>query len=269
MYCNKCGKQISDTSRFCDKCGAEQKIIAHNATQMEQNSSQDDITVNPNSIKPNAEKNTRLIIILGGVAILLLIIIFSFSILIKAHIIANPFSDNDSEISQALEDIKEDSSKKTIDDLEHGSVYDSGSSEDKGETNENNTYQRDMVDPINSRDKLSDTEAQRSISFDDPEIESNVEESVTGDSSAEYVLPQSDTRYYSRDELQVLSDEELRIARNEIYARHGRRFKSEDLQEFFISKQWYEPRYEEINENELNKYEIANRDLIVSIEKDR
>ena len=45
-------------------------------------------------------------------------------------------------------------------------------------------------------------------------------------------------------ELAGLTAEELRIARNEIYARHGRWFKSEDLNRYFRKKSWYEPSVE-------------------------
>lgn len=40
-----------------------------------------------------------------------------------------------------------------------------------------------------------------------------------------------------------LSEEEIRIALNEIYARHGRIFQSEDLNVYFASRSWYEPKY--------------------------
>jgi hypothetical protein len=54
-----------------------------------------------------------------------------------------------------------------------------------------------------------------------------------------YILPESNTRLYSTAELSILTASELRIARNEIYARHGRRFASADLQAYFDSKPWY------------------------------
>ena len=42
----------------------------------------------------------------------------------------------------------------------------------------------------------------------------------------------------------ILDDQEkLSIARNEIYARHGRMFDTEWLQEYFDSKPWYEGIY--------------------------
>ena len=86
-----------------------------------------------------------------------------------------------------------------------------------------------------------------------------------------YILSGSDTRYISKNELYGLSAEECKIARNELYARHGRLFKDSDLQDYFNNCNWYygdiEP--EDFDESVFfNKYEIANRDLIIKYEKE-
>ena len=46
-----------------------------------------------------------------------------------------------------------------------------------------------------------------------------------------YLLSDSATRLYTRSELEPLSDYELYVARNEIFARHGRMFVNEDFAE--------------------------------------
>lgn len=86
------------------------------------------------------------------------------------------------------------------------------------------------------------------------------------DQSDDYILPDSALRYYNSNELASLSKDELRIARNEIYARHGRIFNDDELRAYFMSKEWYEPRTEEVSESELNDYEKNNRDLIKELE---
>ena len=43
----------------------------------------------------------------------------------------------------------------------------------------------------------------------------------------------SDSRYIDRNDLSGFSAEDCRIARNEIYARHGRKFLDSSLQEYF------------------------------------
>ncbi len=86
-----------------------------------------------------------------------------------------------------------------------------------------------------------------------------------------YILPDSDTRYYTESELSGLSEDELRLARNEIYARHGRKFDAEDLQEYFGNQSWYEGTIEpsDFSESLLNEYEKANVDTIMAVEESK
>lgn len=78
----------------------------------------------------------------------------------------------------------------------------------------------------------------------------------------------SNSQYLTDSDLWSMSSEELRIARNEIYARHGRMFKDQALQNYFNSKSWYIPsvRPEDFNEQWLNEYEKANAKFIKSFE---
>ena len=85
----------------------------------------------------------------------------------------------------------------------------------------------------------------------------------------DYILPDSNTRYLTREDLAGLSAEECRIARNEIYARHGRRFKDEALQSYFDGKDWYAGTTDEVTDDMLNAYELANRDLIIAYEEEQ
>ncbi len=86
----------------------------------------------------------------------------------------------------------------------------------------------------------------------------------------DYILSESSREYLSKADLIELTAEECRLARNEIYARHGRIFNSEELQEYFESCSWYVPMIppEAFDESLLNEYEVANRDLIVEYERE-
>lgn len=124
------------------------------------------------------------------------------------------------------------------------------------------------------------TEAEATVSSDigmqsteeAPEQEETIQEE---DIAGEYILPESNVRIYTKEELENLSDEELRLARNEIYARHGRIFSSDDLKQYFESKSWYQPLYDKDmfeaqgGDSLLNPEEIANRDLIQTIENEK
>ena len=84
----------------------------------------------------------------------------------------------------------------------------------------------------------------------------------------DYILEGSDSRYITEKEVENLSEAERRLAKNEIYARHGRMFDSADLQDYFESKSWYKGTVKpsDFDESVLNKYEKANIDLISSME---
>lgn len=75
---------------------------------------------------------------------------------------------------------------------------------------------------------------------------------------------------YLKSDLEGLTKDECRIARNEIYARHGRKFKDEELQRYFDSKDWYEGTIDpdDFNERELSRTELDNLDLIMEYEKE-
>lgn len=87
--------------------------------------------------------------------------------------------------------------------------------------------------------------------------------------SSDYILPKSDKKYYKKKDLKGLTKKELKLARNEIYARHGRIFTTDEIREYFEGKDWYEPKVDEVSDSELNKFEIANRDLIVEYEEEK
>ena len=89
--------------------------------------------------------------------------------------------------------------------------------------------------------------------------------------SGDYVLADSASRAYSESELSSLTDYQLFLARNEIYARHGRRFKNAELQRYFSSKPWYTPLYEPdaFSDDLLSSVEKQNAEAMLAIERSR
>ena len=84
----------------------------------------------------------------------------------------------------------------------------------------------------------------------------------------QYILPESNSRYLTNSDIDGMSLREINYAKNEIYARHGRKFKSEELQTYFDSKSWYTGKYEpsDFDENYsssmLNTYEKKNAQFL-------
>ena len=105
-----------------------------------------------------------------------------------------------------------------------------------------------------------------------PSTSSAKSSSAASAKSGDYLLPDSDSRYLSRSEVQNMSLYDLYLARNEIYARHGRGFKNQDLRDYFGKKSWYHERYNPAEFDKmdlLNDYEKKNADLMLSVEKSR
>ena len=79
-----------------------------------------------------------------------------------------------------------------------------------------------------------------------------------------YLMPNSDNRYLTGNELHGLSKEELIIARNEIFARHGYIFGDDVLREYFFCENWYIPSVlgADFDSSVFNDQESANIKLI-------
>lgn len=94
--------------------------------------------------------------------------------------------------------------------------------------------------------------------------------SAASESDSEYLLADSDSRYLTEDDLAGFTAEQCRLARNEIYARHGRRFKDPALQRYFDSLSWYDGTIEAdaFNDSVFNSYERANCSLIIDYERE-
>ena len=94
---------------------------------------------------------------------------------------------------------------------------------------------------------------------------------VTFGSDADYIFPNSSDKSVPTSDIEELSDEDLRIAINEIYARHGYIFQSsQEMREYFDGKDWYTPDddIDDMKKVSLNKTEKKNIDKM-SKERDK
>lgn len=81
--------------------------------------------------------------------------------------------------------------------------------------------------------------------------------------------PEASERELARDELTDFNTEELRLIRNEIYARHGYINKTPELYDYFTKQPWYKPIYNDelFVYNSFTEIEKKNVELIKEIEK--
>ena len=96
----------------------------------------------------------------------------------------------------------------------------------------------------------------------------NIVPPSTGSQYNYYILPYSSSSYLTWSDISYLSKDQLRYARNEIYARHGRMFNDKGLQNYFNAQQWYTPIYSpgQFKDSWLSKVERENIEFIKSYE---
>ena len=94
-------------------------------------------------------------------------------------------------------------------------------------------------------------------------VPEETEKTQVNTETGEYFFPESSSRYLTDEEINAYSSAQLELAKNEIYARHGRRFVTEYIADYFNSKSWYQgtidpETFDAEQGSVFNEYEIAN-----------
>ncbi len=91
---------------------------------------------------------------------------------------------------------------------------------------------------------------------------------VTPVQNSDYIFYDSAVRNLTGTEVAALSLQQLCYARNEIYARRGYIFQSQELRDYFGSKTWYNPTVpaESFSDSVFNSVEISNINLLKQYE---
>lgn len=117
-------------------------------------------------------------------------------------------------------------------------------------------FNPDGSDPKEVKGEVKDSNSSSSSS-------SSSTGSIDTNFSDNYIFANVDTEYLTDDDVKYLSKDELALARNEIFAKHGFVFGVEPFKSYFEKKSWYhaDPNYTD-NDSTLNEYEKANLKLI-------
>ena len=118
----------------------------------------------------------------------------------------------------------------------------------------------DAKETVSDQNKLEELIAKA----EKAEKEETDKKNAAAKKDSEYIIPDSNSRYLTESDISGLSLQQLNYAKNEIYARRGRKFDSVELQEYFGSKSWYHGTIEpsQFTNDMLNDYEIKNADLL-------
>ena len=115
-----------------------------------------------------------------------------------------------------------------------------------------------------SRSKAAEASTKEDTSDDEGE---EVEDEESDYSGEDYIFPDSSDMEISKSDIENLSNEDLRIAINEIYARHGYTFpNNEEMRNYFQGQDWYEADSDMDDQKKvkMSKTEKKNLDKMVS-----
>lgn len=236
MFCPKCGKEIPDTAKFCSGCGT-QTIKTQAPVQQQKTVQQPKPQTQPqqpvHQPKPQTQPQVK----------------------VKQPVQKPPKKENGGNKGVLIGIIV------ALAVVVIGLV---GFIVSQNVVNNNKPATGNSVAQSSSVAKNSSSKAQSSTVQSSTEPSSSV-----APAERDYIIPDSSTRIISESEISNLTKEELRLARNEIYARHGRKFQDEELQKYFDSKSWYRGTIEpkDFTDNMLSDIEKNNKDLIVKMEQ--
>lgn len=243
MFCNECGSRIDDDAAFCPECGHKvnndpsptQTLVPMSGAE----------TPAPN-LSNSPKANRKL-----GIALAVAAVVALVGIGVGAVLVSQSGASSDTQ-GEAV--------------VEAPSPTD-WSEEEQEASEEDDSEESFAEDPVDVEDEAAAQDEPPAIPDEEAEPTPQAKE------EEEWILPESDERYYTTEELEELSDKELYFARNEIFARLGREFNNKDLQEYFNEQSWYLPEYspEDFDSNgpTLNKYEKANAEAIIDLESKR
>ena len=294
MFCSNCGTRLPEGTKFCTNCGlpvespaqgAGDQAAADETVAMPSPStgsgpareyvpiSIDEPAVAPEPAAPSYASSapqrsggtspvTIVMALIAAVAVIALVVV-----------VADPFHMGGSDPAPQQQVVAEEEPKDDAAD-------DEASTEDESTADDAPAEEADADEDVTGDESADDSSRGGDnnvvvvVGDDGRDEPSGGDTIVVHESPDGYVLPNSSSHTYSAGELSHLTDWELYLARNEIYARHGREFHNDDLQRYFNGQSWYTPVYspEDFDARSgsiLSSVEQKNAATILSIEQSR
>lgn len=234
MICKRCNHINNDGAKFCIKCGAPMDENYSQSQNINYNQPNYNDYRYPNN---NQTDWAQIIKIIIGTLVVVAVIV-----LLGKQFMGNDNSDVATQSEQAAsssDQQSQDSSQSTTDPTynEYNNYTSKNEYNNYTNNNEYNNYTRNN--------------------------------SSSSSKTGGYIISYSSDVLLTSSDIQGLSKQQLRYARNEIYARHGRKFQSQDLRNYFNSKSWYQGVIEPSNFNDktmLTNIEYKNVQFLKSVE---
>lgn len=262
--CSHCGFKVLDNQRYCAKCGFpidSANSQTNNIINNEEETNEIEKTLRLNITDTHEKKHVKKPILIITV---LLISVLILSVIIMAIKLSNI-----------------DTTPNIVDN-KNTNEYDKSQTNSKTTNTTNTTNTTGTTTSSNTESNLSNGEVeisnQEKTNNNNQSSNSNTNNQSSQVNTAEvYIKKYSNRAFIIEDSAEVeltysainhLSEEELFIARNEMFARYGYTFApGSNLQSFFESKDWYSPSSEDFSKFEFDtQIEEDNCNLIKALE---
>ncbi|MGM9554227.1 MAG: YARHG domain-containing protein [Faecousia sp.] len=239
MFCKRCGAQLPADGLFCTNCGTRNETQGEKRHREQVATSklvrEQFIAPTPPDDHKNDKSNRGLTVALLSVLLAIFVICIALLVVLLNHRTDKTDTGVTAENTVQTDAETEKTSAPTEPETEH--------------TTEPETEQ------------TTEPETEQTT---EPETTEALQSSSGGFGEyvydGDYLIIGSDSRYITEDDISWMTERDMQMAINEIYARNGRRFNSPEIRAYFESKSWYHGSIlpDDFTEGILNEYERAN-----------
>lgn len=251
MFCSNCGNEVPDDAKVCPECGQDLSYESHQIRQH-------------NKKNPKKKRGSKA----AAVFITVIVVIAVF----EGLWFFGPLPKFVASFSRSGKADSKASPNGGVTSLISGTVSENAASSGFSLIDGSEPTPTPTVTPVANLPEVSASVVETPTPTPTPEpskapqLSPSPAPSAAPGTDSSYIIAGSDSTPITEQQLAGMDAATIRLARNEIYARHGLIFKSKDLQDYFSKKSWYHGTVSSSSQIALNDTERKNLATISAYE---